>query len=54
MDELIVLGLLSSFEQDKVYSGGGICPTLKARDYKGPVAVLVEVKSGQTDSFGTT
>ena len=32
-----------------VYSGGGICPTIRSRDYKGAIKVL-EITDGQGKS----
>ena len=43
MNKIITLGQLSDFQQDSVYGWGGVCPTLKARDYKDAVKIMIEV-----------
>ena len=54
MNEIITLGQLSDFQQDSVYGvGGGVSPTLKARDYKDAVKIMEEPKVkviGQMDN----
>lgn len=46
MNKIIILGSLKPERkiQDNylVYGGGGICPTLRARDYKDPKKVVVK------------
>lgn len=53
IDKIITLGQLSDFQQDSVYHTRGVCPTLKARDYKDAVKIMEEPKVnviGQMDN----
>lgn len=51
--EIIVIGSLEPHkaiqDQARVIGGGGICPTIRARDYKGAIKVLIE--NGQEQSI---
>lgn len=48
------VGQLSNHNRTRIYSGGGLAPTLAARDYKLPVLVLVEVKKrNETKTFSS-